>query len=87
MGALILGMTLSPCLDLLSVYLAAAARPWAVLLLLSVLMASVTLGIMVSLVALTLRGLQNLKLGWLERHEGAAMGGLLILLGVLLFFL
>ena len=87
MGALVLGLTLSPCLDLLSVYLAAAARPWKVLLLLSVLMAAVTLGMMVGLVALTLRGLESLNLRWLEHHEGEAIGGLLVLLGILLFFL
>ena len=86
-GALVLGLTLSPCLDLLSVYLAAAARPWKVLLLLSVVMALVTLGMMVGLVGLTLRGLESLNLRWLERHEGEAIGVLLIGLGILLFFL
>ena len=86
-GALVLGLTLSPCLDLLSVYLAAAARPWNVLLLLSVVMATVTIGIMLLLVTLTLRGLESLNLRWLERHEGEAIGVLLIGLGLLLFFL
>lgn len=86
-GALTLGLTLSPCLDLLSVYVAAAARPWSVLLLLSLLMAVVTLGLMVSLVWLTLRGLQRLNLHWLEHNEGLVIGGLLILLGILLLFL
>ena len=87
MGALVLGLTLSPCLDLLSVYLAAAARPWRILLLLSVVMAIVTLSMMVLLVGLTLRGLESLNLRWLERHEGEAIGVLLIALGILLFFL
>ena len=86
-GALVLGMTLSPCLDLLSVYVAAAARPWHVLMLISLLMALITIGLMVALVWLTLRGLQRLNLHWLEHNEGLAIGGLLILLGVLLFFL
>ena len=86
-GALVLGMTLSPCLDLLSVYVGAAARPWHVLLLMSLLMASVTMGLMLSLVWLTLHGLQKLNLHWLEHNEGLAIGGLLILLGILLFFL
>ena len=87
MGALVLGMTLSPCLDLLSVYVAAASRPWIILLLLSVVMTAVTLGLMVALVWLTLRGLQRLNLHWLEHNEGLAVGATLIALGVLLFFL
>ena len=86
-GALVAGMTLSPCLDLLSVYVGAAAQPWAVLLLLSLLMALVTLSLMVALVWLTLRGLQRLDLHWLEHNEGFAIGGLLVALGLLLLFL
>ena len=86
-GALVLGMTLSPCLDLLSVYVAASSRPWPVLLLISLLMAVITIGLMTALVWLTLRGLQKLNLHWLEHNEGLAIGVLLMLLGVLLFFL
>jgi hypothetical protein len=87
MSLLVLGMTLSPCLDLLSIYLAASALSWRVLIAISCLMAVTTLGIMLTLVWLTLHGLQRLRLDWLERHEGLAVGGLLILLGVLLCFL
>ncbi len=86
-GALALGMTLSPCLDLLSVYVAAAAQPLRVLLLMSGVMAAVTLGLMNALVWLTWRGMQRLNLHWLEHNEGRAVGGLLILLGIALFFL
>ncbi len=86
-GALVLGMTLSPCLDLLSVYVAAADHSWSHLLLISLIMAVTTLGLMTLLVWLTLRGLQRLNLRWLERHEGLAVGALLIVLGALLFFL
>ena len=39
------------------------------------------------LVWLTLHGLQKVKLYWLERNEGVAIGTVLVLLGVLLFFL
>lgn len=87
MGALVLGMTLSPCLDLLSVYVAAAAVPWPILGAISIVMAVTTLSIMLLLVWLTLHGLQRVKLRWLERNEGVAVGSVLVALGVLLFFL
>ncbi len=87
MGALVLGMTLSPCLDLLSVYVAASAAPWPVLIAISVIMASTTIGLMLLLVWLTLHGLEHVKLDWLERNEGLGLGVILIALGVLLFFL
>lgn len=87
MGILILGMTLSPCLDLLSVYVAASALSWGSLLLISLLMAATTVAIMSLLVWLALRGLELLRLEWLERNEGLVVGVLLILLGILLFCL
>ncbi len=87
MGALVLGMTLSPCLDLLSVYVGASALPWHTLAAIGIIMSATTLSIMVTLVWLTMQGLERLHLGWLERNEGLAIGGVLIALGVLLLFL
>ncbi len=87
MGVLVLGMTLSPCLDLLSVYVAASALSWPLLLLISLMMATTTVAIMSLLVWLALHGLEMLHLAWLERNEGLVVGLLLIALGVLLFFL
>ena len=89
MGALVLGMTLSPCLDLLSIYVAAAtaAVPSSVLVAISATMAVTTIGLMLLLVWLTLHGLKHVKLDWLERNEGVALGGILVALGILLFFL
>jgi hypothetical protein len=87
MGTLVLGMTLSPCLDLLSVYVAASLFSWQALLLISLLMAATTLTVMLLLIWLTLHGLQRLNLAWLDKNEGIVMGSLLIALGVLLFFL
>lgn len=87
MGSLVLGMTLSPCIDLLSVYVAASTLSWPSLLLISLLMTLTTVAIMSLLVWLALRGLEWLRLEWLERNEGLVVGGLLIALGALLFFL
>lgn len=86
-AALVLGMTLSPCLDLLSVYIAAASFPWPVIGAVSLVMAVTTLSLMVSFVWLTLHGLQRLKLDWLERNEGVVVSGVLIVLGIYVLFL
>lgn len=83
--ALVLSMTLSPCLELLSVYLAASAFSWHALLAISGVMAVTTLGIMLVLVYLTFRGMQRLPLAWLDRNEGLIVGVVLVALGALLF--
>jgi hypothetical protein len=85
-GALALGMTLSPCLELLGIYVGATQFSWTILLGVSALMAVTTLSIMLTLVWLTVSGLQRWNLRWLERKEGPIVGGILILLGILLFF-
>ncbi len=87
LAALVLGMTLSPCLDLLSIYIAAASFPWSIIGAVSVVMAVTTISLMVALVWLTLMGLQHLKLDWLERNEGFVVATVLIVLGVYILFL
>ncbi len=85
--ALVLGMTLSPCLDLLSVYIAAASFSWPVIGAVSCVMAVTTLSLMLAFVWLTLHGLQRLKLDWLEQNEGFVVAGILIVLGIYVLFL
>lgn len=82
-----MGMTLSPCLDLLSVFAAASTQSWGLIILIAFLMAFITLSIMIALVWITMRGLAKLKLGWIERYEGVIVGVVLILLGGLQFVL
>ncbi len=84
-GALLLGLTLSPCLDLLSIYLAASQSSWSVILGVSAIMAAVTLTIMLLLVAGARLGLERIRLRWLEEYEGVTIGLVLIALGALLF--
>ena len=83
----VMGMTLSPCLDLLSIYVMASQLAWHLLLLLSLIMALTTLTTMLLLVWLSFHGLQRVRLAWLDRNEGLVMGAILLLLGVLLLFL
>jgi hypothetical protein len=85
-GALIMGMTLSPCLDLLSIYLAAAAYPWPVVTAVSVILAVTTLTLMLSFVWLTLHGLRMLRLDWLEQNEGFVVAAILFVLAAFVLF-
>lgn len=85
-GALVVGMTLSPCLDMLPVFVAAAALPWTSLLLVCAVMFGVTLLGMCTLTWVSLRGLERLKAPWLERYEQAVVGAVLILLSLWLYF-
>ncbi len=85
-GALVAGMTLSPCLDLLSVYIPAFQYSWRVVVGISLVMAVTTLGLMALLVWLAMHGMRRLNLAWLDRNEGLAVGGTLVALGLLLLF-
>jgi len=86
MAALAMGITLSPCLELLSLYVAGTRLSWPVLAAMSLTMTITTIGLMVLFVWLTLHGLQRLKLRWLERNEGYVVAAILIGLGVYLLF-
>ena len=83
-GALLAGMTVSPCLDLVPVYVATARQSWLKIMVLSGVMAAVTLTLMLLLVRSAIRGLEHPRLKFLEQNEGAWTGGGLILLGLVL---
>ncbi len=82
MGALILGLVLSPCLDMLPLYVGCSAMGVWVLVAISLIFMVITPPLMILLVALSLSGLEQLKLAWLERYEGMLAGVLMVLLGV-----
>ena len=85
-GAAILSLftllTFSPCEGFLPVYLSGISYGWLGFALLSVVLAGATLAGMVLFTWLTLLGLQRVRLGALERYEGAILGGLLCVLGI-----
>jgi putative Mn2+ efflux pump MntP len=83
-ATLIAGMTLSPCLDILPLYVAAATLSWPLILAVSAILAAVTVVLMVIFVWLSLAGLERLKLPWLERNEPTVAGLILVVLGVAL---
>lgn len=83
-ATLVSGMTLSPCLDILPIYVAASRLSWTLIAIVSVILGAVTVAVMVALVGLSLSGLNRLKLPWLERHEPECAGAILLLLGAYL---
>lgn len=85
--SLITLLTFSPCEGFLPVYLSGIGYGWMGFALLSAVLAGATLAGMVLFTWLTLRGLQHVRLGALERFEGAILGGLLCALGVMVVVL
>ncbi len=84
MGALVLGLVFSPCLDMLPLYVGCSGMNEWVLVGISLLFLLITPPLMVLLVALSLSGLAQLKLAWLERYEGMLAGALMVVLGIAL---
>jgi hypothetical protein len=82
--SLIALLTFSPCEGFLPVYLSGISYGWLGFALLSAVLVGATLAGMVLFTWLTLRGLQHVRLGVLERYEGAILGGLLCALGVVI---
>jgi len=82
LGALCAMMFVSPCLELEFYYLAAARRGWLGIASVSVVYMIVTVGVMMTMVALATKGLEQLRWAFLTRHERHLSGGLLVLLGL-----
>jgi hypothetical protein len=74
-------LTFSPCEGFLPVYFSGIRYGWAGFALLSVVLAGATLAGMVIFTWLSLLGFQRIKLGVLERYEGAILGAILCLFG------
>ena len=80
-------LTFSPCEGFLPVYLSGIAYGWAGFVLLSTILGAATVAGMMLFTALTLAGLERLRLAALERYESGILGGLLCLLGVIVIVL
>ena len=79
---LISALTFSPCEGFLPVFVAGVRYGWWGFTILCLILAVATLGGMLALTWLTLRGLQHLNLAALDRYEGHILGGILIALGL-----
>lgn len=80
-------LTFSPCEGFLPVFLSGSRYGWGAFILLSVILAVATLAGMLVFTSLSLAGLSRLRLGALERYEGAILGVLLCALGAAVVFL
>lgn len=86
-GALILAMFLSPCMEIEAYFLLAGTRSLALLLFISLMYAFISLGGMLVWVRLAYKGI--IKMNWhtLEHNAGIITGIILILTGVISYFI
>ena len=84
--SLSLAMFLSPCLELEAYYFQAGTLGWPGILLVSLVYMVVTVSGMVILVWLGWKGLQNVKWHFMEHHEKSLAGIVLIIMGLLAYF-
>ena len=83
---LCIGLFFSPCIEIEAYYFQAATQGWKGILIVSLVYLIMTLTIMVSLVYLGLKGVNKFNLHFLDHHEKSITGIVLILLGLLAYF-
>ncbi len=85
--SLSIGMFFSPCIELESYYFTAGTYGWEGILIVSLVYLVITVSAMVGLVAIALKGIAKFNFGWLEENEKVIIGVVLILIGILAFFI
>ncbi len=75
-------VTLSPCVELLPMFLVASNFSWSLIALLGVVLAAANAVGMVLLTALAYKGVQWLRLERLEHHERTVVGSTLLIIGL-----
>jgi hypothetical protein len=75
-------VTLSPCVELLPMFLVASKFSWPDIALLGVVLAAANVVGMVLLTALAYKGVQWLRLERLEHHERTVVGSTLLIIGI-----
>lgn len=86
-SALVLAMFFSPCLEIEAYYFTAGALGWFGIAAVSVVYFVVTVLGMLLLVELGRRGMEKLRWHFLEPHEKAVTGAILMVLGILAYIL
>jgi len=89
-GMTILGLflllTFSPCEGFLPVYVSGITFGWIGFLLLTIILGVATICGMLIFTWLALKGVEKINTEFLEKNESLIMGSLLILLGIMIFF-
>ncbi|WP_018621692.1 hypothetical protein [Spirosoma luteum] len=80
-------MLFSPCLEIETFFFTAGTLGWTAIATLAVTYTIVTIACMVGLTAVSYRGLARVNGHWLDQYEKRITGGILITLGVLIFFI
>jgi nickel/cobalt exporter len=76
-------LTFSPCEAFLPIYVSGIRFGWSGFVLLTFILSSGCVTGMLCFTWLTLTGIRNVRLRWLERWESGVMGSLLLLIGLL----
>jgi len=84
--SLCIGLFFSPCIEIEAYYFQAATQGWIGIVLVSLVYLIMTLTIMVCLVYLGLKGVNKFNFHFLDHHEKSITGIVLILLGLLAYF-
>ncbi len=79
-------MFFSPCIELESYYFTAGTFGWMGIIAVSIVYLIVTVGAMVSLVALGMKGIDRFNWQFLEKNDKAIIGVVLILVGLTTYF-
>jgi hypothetical protein len=85
--SLSIAMFLTPCVEIEAYYFQAGTIGWTGIFIVSSVYLLVTLIVMLTLVYLGLKGVNTFNLHFLEHHEKAITGSVLLLLGLLAFFI
>lgn len=81
-----IAMFLTPCIEIEAYYFQAGTIGWAGIFIVSAVYVAVTLIVMLSLVYLGLKGVNTFNLHFLEHHEKGITGIVLIILGLVAYF-
>ncbi len=84
--SLSVGMFFSPCIELESYYFTAGTLGWQGIVAVSAVYLIVTVAAMVIFVAVALQGINKLNVQFLEKNEKAIIGLVLILVGIVTYF-
>jgi len=85
--SLAVAMFFSPCLEIEAYYFTASKLGWTGITIVSVIYFTITLLGMLLLVYFGLRGIEKFKFHFMEHHEKLLSGIVLILLGIITFFI
>jgi hypothetical protein len=81
------GMFFSPCIELESYYFTAGKLGWPGITVVSCIYLVATVSFMLTFVAIGLAGVNKLRLDFVERNEKAIIGSVLIIVGIMTYFI